>query len=122
MSMIDDIEWSGARIAEAKGIEQAEDTDEIAPTAEELTTLKRICDHIPFMARLILVCEFCERFAFIGLSGVFQNYIQFPVPGPNDKQSGALGRGQRTATLLTTFFGFLCYLTPIVGAILADQF
>jgi POT family proton-dependent oligopeptide transporter len=71
---------------------------------------------------LIVVCEFCERFAFYGISGPFQNYIQFPVPGPNDKQPGALDRGQQTATLLTTFFQFFCYLTPIAGAIVADQF
>ena len=97
-------------------------SDEIEPTAEELNTLDRISDRIPLAAWMIVICEFCERFAFYGMSGPFQNYIQFPVPGPNDEQPGALGRGQRTATSLTTFFQFFCYLTPIAGAIVADQF
>ncbi|CAF1487195.1 unnamed protein product [Adineta ricciae] len=96
--------------------------DEIEPTAEELNTLECISDRIPLTAWMIVVCEFCERFAFYGMSGPFQNYIQFPVPGPNDEQPGALGRGQRTATSLTTFFQFFCFLTPIAGAIVADQF
>jgi dipeptide/tripeptide permease len=37
-------------------------------------------------------------------------------------QPGALGRGQQTATALTTFFQFWCYITPIIGAIVADQY
>ena len=98
------------------------ESNEIEPTAEELATLEHVADSIPLAAWLIVVCEFCERFAFIGLSGPFQNYIQFPVPGPNDKQPGALGRGHRMATLVTTCFQFLCYFTPIGGAIIADQF
>lgn len=33
-----------------------------------------------------------------------------------------MGRGQQVATSLTTFFQFWCYITPIFGAIIADQF
>lgn len=33
-----------------------------------------------------------------------------------------MGKGQQTATSLTTFFQFWCYITPIFGAIVADQF
>ena len=99
----------------------AEDS-EIEPTAEELAVLEHVSDHIPMAVWLIVICELCERFAFVGLSGPFQNYIQFPMPGPNDKQPGALGRGHRMATILTTCFQFLCYLSPIGGAILADQY
>ncbi|CAF1435038.1 unnamed protein product, partial [Adineta steineri] len=65
---------------------------------------------------------FCGSFAFYGISGPFQNYIQFPVPSSNDTQPGALNRGHQTATLLTTFFSFYCNIFPIVGAIVADQF
>jgi proton-dependent oligopeptide transporter, POT family len=90
-------------------------------TAEELATLEHVADPIPWSAWLIVVCEFCERFAFIGLAGPFQNYIQFPVPDPKDKQSGALGRGHRMATLVTTCFQFLNYFTLIGGAVIADQ-
>lgn len=122
MSGIEVIELDAGSVAEPKDTETTENTDETEPTAEELTSLKHVSDQIPAAAWLIIACEFCERFAFLGLSGPFQNYIQFPVPGPGDGQSGALGRGHRAATLLTTFFQFLCYLTPIIGAILADQF
>jgi POT family proton-dependent oligopeptide transporter len=33
-----------------------------------------------------------------------------------------MGKGQQTATALTTFFQFWCYITPIIGAIVSDQF
>ncbi|CAO3630363.1 unnamed protein product [Cunninghamella blakesleeana] len=33
-----------------------------------------------------------------------------------------MGRGQQVATALTTFFQFWCYITPIIGAIIADQY
>lgn len=32
------------------------------------------------------------------------------------------GKGQQTATALTTFFQFWCYITPIIGAIVADSY
>lgn len=33
-----------------------------------------------------------------------------------------MGKGQQTATALNTFFTFWCYITPILGAVIADQF
>jgi POT family proton-dependent oligopeptide transporter len=33
---------------------------------------------------------------------------------------GALGLGQNTASSLQYFFQFWCYITPIIGAIVAD--
>ncbi|CAF3861098.1 unnamed protein product [Rotaria sp. Silwood1] len=122
MSNIDDVESNTEQVTQTKIVNHVQDNDETEPTDEELSTLEHISDQIPLTAWLIVVCEFCERFAFIGLSGPFQNYIQFPIPGPHDKQPGALARGHRIATLLTTFFQFLCFFTPIGGAILADQF
>ncbi|CAF1045440.1 unnamed protein product [Adineta ricciae] len=92
------------------------------PTEEEMISLEHVSDRIPIGAWLIVVCELCERFAFYGLSGPFQNYIQFPPASENSTQPGALNRGQQTATALTTYFQFFAYLTPIAGAILADQF
>ncbi|CAF1317389.1 unnamed protein product [Adineta steineri] len=103
-------------------VDQEKQSHEIEPTTEELNTLEHIPDHIPLAAWMIVVCKFCESFTFYGMSGPFQNYIQFPVPGSNDTQPGALNRGHQTATLLTTFFGFFCSIIPIVGAIVADQF
>lgn len=110
----------GETMSESNTLADAE--IEVEPTDEELATLERVGDRIPWTVWLIVICEFCERFAFIGLSGPFQNYIQFPIPGPNDQQPGALGRGHRMATLVITCFQFLCYFTPIGGAMLADQY
>ncbi|KAJ2716692.1 peptide transporter ptr2 [Coemansia spiralis] len=91
------------------------------PTAEEAATMVRVADSVPPRAFLIIVTEFCERFTYYGVSGLFQNYIQngYKVPGSNP---GALGRGKQTATGLGNFFQFWCYCTPILGAIIADQY
>ncbi|KAI9305055.1 POT family-domain-containing protein [Cunninghamella echinulata] len=94
------------------------------PTEEEWKTLLETSDSIPKSAYLVILVEFCERFTYYGLTGPFQNYIQFPDP-PNGypaENPGALGKGQQTATALTTFFQFWCYCTPIIGAIIADQY
>ncbi|CAG8490153.1 13483_t:CDS:2 [Racocetra fulgida] len=44
------------------------------------------------------------------------------IPTEKNGQPGAIGAGQQTATALTLFFQFFCYITPIFGAILADQY
>ncbi|KAI8992110.1 POT family-domain-containing protein [Mycotypha africana] len=94
-----------------------------APTEEDWKTLRQVPDKIPFSAFLVIIIEFCERFTYYGLSGPFQNYIQNPAPAsyPAEK-AGAMGKGQQTATALTTFFQFWCYITPIIGAVIADQY
>lgn len=109
-----------------------EEVDDLPqPTDEEKATLRRVSDHIPFAAFTIVVVELCERFAFYGLSGVFQNYIQNPLPAggsgsgapvsaTSSQPAGALGRGQTTATGLQQMFSFLAYIFPIMGAIIAD--
>ncbi|KAI5289832.1 peptide transporter ptr2 [Ascosphaera acerosa] len=90
------------------------------PTEEEVETLKMVPDKLPWSAFLIAIVELCERFAYYGLSGPFQNYME------NDKHStsprGAIGLGQSGATGLSNYFQFWCYVTPIVGAIIADQY
>lgn len=122
MSRAEEIELNSADAAEPKIIELIDDLNEIQPTAEELSTLEHVSDRIPLAALLIVICELCERFSFYGVSGLFQNYIEFPLPSGNNTQPGALGLHQQTATALTMFFLFFAYLTPILGAILADQF
>ncbi|KAI9497643.1 POT family-domain-containing protein [Zychaea mexicana] len=93
------------------------------PTEEDWKNLREVADNVPASAYLVILIEFCERFTYYGLSGPFQNYIQHPDPGeyPAD-QPGAMGKGQQTATALTTFFQFWCYITPIIAAIIADQY
>ncbi|KAI9487820.1 MAG: POT family-domain-containing protein [Benjaminiella poitrasii] len=95
----------------------------VEPTEEDYKNLREIADSIPKAAYLVILLEFCERFTYYGLTGPFQNYIQNPNPPsyPADFP-GAMGKGQQTATALTTFFQFWCYITPILGAIVADQY
>ncbi|KAI9493549.1 POT family-domain-containing protein [Zychaea mexicana] len=93
------------------------------PTKDQWGVLREVADSVPKSGYLVILIEFCERFTYYGLSGPFQNYIQQPPPPSYPAETpGALGRGQQTATALTTFFQFWCYITPIIGAIIADQY
>ncbi|CAG8541927.1 3533_t:CDS:2 [Ambispora gerdemannii] len=105
-----------------------QDTDN-GTSREELKTLRRVPDDIPtgkikrtIATWYIVLCELCERFTFYGVSGPFQNYIEFPAPKNLGEQSGAIGKGQQAATALSLFFSFFSYVTPIIGAIVADQY
>lgn len=91
------------------------------PTPEDLLFLPKVADSLPYGAFLVAVVELCERFAYYGLSGPFQNYI---ANGYNDANGlpGALGLKQARATAMTNFFQFWCYVTPIMGAVVADQY
>ncbi|KDR80157.1 hypothetical protein GALMADRAFT_62598 [Galerina marginata CBS 339.88] len=97
------------------------------PTEEERATLRRVPDKVPWNAYLIAIIEFAERFSFYGSSVVFTNFIQRPLPPGSHTgsaglhgQAGALGMGQRASTGLTTFYQFWCYITPLIGAYIAD--
>lgn len=46
------------------------------PTEEEKSTLRHVSDSLPWSAFLVAIIELSERFAYYGLSGPFQNYIQ----------------------------------------------
>ncbi|CAF1465192.1 unnamed protein product [Adineta steineri] len=101
-----------------------ESIDEIEPTDQEIESLPHVSDKIPVNVWLIILSQFAYGFAYYGLNGQFQNYIQFPVPVHNDghHQPGALNKGQTVATSVTTFFRFCSALTSMVGAIVADQY
>ncbi|ORY92083.1 MFS peptide transporter, partial [Syncephalastrum racemosum] len=93
------------------------------PTEKDWSDLRQVADSVPKSAFLVILLEFCERFTYYGLNGPFQNYIQQPAPESYPaEQPGALGRGQQTATALTTFFQFWCYVTPLIGGMIADQY
>ncbi|KAF8878530.1 peptide transporter PTR2A, partial [Infundibulicybe gibba] len=99
------------------------------PTEYERATLRRVSDSIPWNAYLIGFVELAERFSFYGCQVVFTNFIQQPLPtgsrtgaGGQNGQSGALGMGQRASTGLTTFYQFWCYITPLLGAWIADTY
>ncbi|KAG7095396.1 hypothetical protein E1B28_006149 [Marasmius oreades] len=99
------------------------------PSEEERQTLRRVSDSLPWNAFLIAIIEMAERFSYYGCSAVFTNFIQQRLPpgsltgaGGPDGQSGALGLGQKAATGLTTFYQFWVYLTPLLGAYVADTY
>lgn len=59
------------------------------PTEEELATLRKVADQLPWSAFIVALVELCERFTYYGLSGPFQNYIQYH---PHDTPvRGAIG-------------------------------
>ena len=47
------------------------------PTEKEIATLRKVADHLPWSAFIVALVELCERFTYYGLSGPFQNYIQY---------------------------------------------
>ncbi|KAH7115234.1 peptide transporter PTR2-A [Dendryphion nanum] len=104
-----------------QGTTHSHDLDDEGPTINELATLPRVADKLPWGAFLVAIVELCERFAYYGLSGPFQNYMANKYHDPNGLP-GAIGLAQSGATALSNFFQFWCYLTPILGAIIADQF
>ncbi|KAI9923601.1 hypothetical protein ASPWEDRAFT_51386 [Aspergillus wentii DTO 134E9] len=98
------------------------------PTELEERTLRRVSGKIPWVAYSIAFVELCERFSYYGTTAVFANFIQQPRPDGSSTgagyggQSGALGMGQRASTGLITFNTFWCYLMPILGAWIADEY
>ncbi|KAI7222568.1 peptide transport protein PTR2 [Hortaea werneckii] len=90
------------------------------PNEYEKKTLRRIGDKFPKKAYLVALVELCERFTYYGCQGLFQNYIN-NNPDGTDGTPG-LGLGHAGATGLNVFFQFFCYITPILGAIVADQY
>ncbi|EEQ89342.1 hypothetical protein RJZ56_005474 [Blastomyces dermatitidis] len=100
-----------------------------APTPDEIETLRRVPDKIPWLAFSIAFVELCERFSYYGTIVVFVNFIQRDLPegsttgaGGTHRTPGALGLGQRASTGLTLFNSFWSYVMPLAGAYVADQY
>ncbi|KEF60533.1 POT family proton-dependent oligopeptide transporter [Exophiala aquamarina CBS 119918] len=102
------------------------------PTHEELESLPRVPDKIPWRVYTVAFVELCERFSYYGTAILFQNFVQRKLQTPTGKavnpsgdynnNPGALGQGQQIATGMSTFFSFWCYVTPLLGAYLADSY
>ncbi|KAF1992813.1 PTR2-domain-containing protein [Amniculicola lignicola CBS 123094] len=100
------------------------------PTAEELLTLPRVSGTIPWTAYTIAFVEFAERFGYYGCQVLYTNFIQHPLPEGQptgrdprtEGQPGALDMGQRASFGIGTFNSFWAYSTPIIGAIIADEY
>jgi POT family proton-dependent oligopeptide transporter len=114
------------------GSEFETEPGEDKPTEEELATLRRVSDHVPFRAYTIAFVELVERLSYYGTIQVYTNFIQFPRSGPatgaainphaDDAQPGFLDMKQRASTGLTTFNQFWVYLLPLFGAYIADTY
>ncbi|KAH9833080.1 POT family-domain-containing protein [Rhodofomes roseus] len=108
------------------------DHDLPIPTQEDLATLRRVSEKIPFKAYTIAFVELVERLSYYGTTQVFVNFIQKPNPGTStgkaldpgadNAQPGALGMGQQASTGLTTFNQFWVFLIPLFGAYVADTY
>lgn len=90
----------------------------LAPTEEELSTLRKVSDRLPLSTWSVALVELGERFTYYGVTGPFQNYMQNPRGG---LRPGAIGLGQQSASALSYFFQFWCYVTPILGAVISDK-
>ncbi|KAF5096740.1 hypothetical protein D0Z03_001556 [Geotrichum reessii] len=91
----------------------------LTPTEEELATLRKVSDKLPWSAWSVAIVELGERFTYYGVTGPFQNYMQNQRGG---LRPGAIGLGQQGASALSYFFQFWCYVTPIFGAIISDKY
>ncbi|KAL1953755.1 hypothetical protein VTO42DRAFT_2286 [Malbranchea cinnamomea] len=91
------------------------------PTEEEQATLQKVAGPLPWSAFLVAVVELAERFTYYGVNGPFQNYMQHPYRNPSGVP-GAIGLGQSRATGLSNFFQLWCYITSVLGGIVADQY
>ncbi|KAJ8118078.1 hypothetical protein OPT61_g871 [Boeremia exigua] len=104
------------------------------PTEEELKTLRRVSGKIPWQIFTIAFVELCERFGYYGCQVLYTNFVQWELPTVNgelsrtgrdptpDGQPGGLGMGQRASFGIGTFNSFWAYTTPIIGAIIADEY
>ncbi|KAF5517941.1 Peptide transporter PTR2 [Colletotrichum aenigma] len=103
-----------------KDAESGPTPDGAEPNEYERGTLRRVGESLPASAFLIAVVELTERFTYYGAQGLFQNYISNDANGVDGPKG--LGMGHQAATGLNLFFQWFCYVTPILGAIIADQY
>ncbi|KAK7007588.1 Peptide/h+ symporter protein [Favolaschia claudopus] len=100
-------------------------------TEHELATLRHVRDKIPWASFSVAAVEFAERWTYYGTANLFANYIRAPLPPgsttgavPRANRAngiaGALGLGQQKSFAIRTFNSFFLYVTPFLGAIIAD--
>ncbi|KAL7931302.1 PTR2 domain-containing protein [Trichoderma chlorosporum] len=88
-------------------------------TSEDTENLPRVVASLPWRVWCVLAISMMERFTYYGVTSPFQNYVQI---GLNDTvRHGALGLGQSRSTSINLAFLFLSYTSPLLGAILADN-
>jgi dipeptide/tripeptide permease len=113
-----------------EGEDHLEDPLYPRPTEDERTTLRKVADKIPAASFVLCAVEFAERASYYGVTQVWANFMQFPLPiGGNgagatqrgsQESAGALGKGLQFSNAFTLLFTFLAYVIPIFGAWVAD--
>jgi proton-dependent oligopeptide transporter, POT family len=107
------------------------DEGEELPSEEDLRTLRRVSDKIPYKAYTVAFVELAERMSYYGTTAVFTNFIAQPretrtgaakFPNSDNPHPGALDRGQAAAANITTFNSFWVYMMPLFGAYIADTY
>ena len=91
----------------ASGLPTARD---FGPAEEELARPDGCQRPYPKKVGFIVADEFCERFSYYGLRAVLVLYFK-----------SVLGLTDSASTVSFHLFASLCYLTPIMGAVLADS-
>jgi dipeptide/tripeptide permease len=122
--------YDGEAESPVEGEHHVDDPSYPRPTEEERSTLRRVADKIPAASFVLCAVEFSERASYYGVTQVWSNFMQFPLPAggngagatPKGTQetAGALGRGLQFANAFTLLFTFLAYVIPIFGAWIAD--
>lgn len=51
-------------------------SDRVYPTDEEMTTLRRVSDNIPWAAYTVAFVELCERFSYYGTTAVCMECLE----------------------------------------------
>ncbi|NXF06907.1 S15A1 protein, partial [Smithornis capensis] len=81
-----------------------------ALSSHHLSSLQPLCSGCPVSIFFIVINEFCERFSYYGMRAVLVLYFTY-----------FLRWDDNLATAIYHTFVALCYLTPILGAIIADS-
>ncbi|KAK5130759.1 hypothetical protein LTR08_001704 [Meristemomyces frigidus] len=104
--------------------------DEQSPTEKDKQTLRKVAGPVSWSGYMLCFIEAANNASYYGVTGVFANFIQRPLPAGGNgwgappkgtqESAGALGLGLQTAQALTVLFTFLAYCTPLLGGYLAD--
>ncbi|TVY47768.1 Peptide transporter [Lachnellula occidentalis] len=109
---------------EAASLSSGEDGRE--PSEHEKQILRKVAGPVTWAGYVLCFVEAANNASYYGVSGVFANYIQRPLPAGGNGQvrtqlsAGALGLGLQAAQAVTVLFTFLVYCTPLLGGYLAD--
>ncbi|PSN62440.1 oligopeptide transporter [Corynespora cassiicola Philippines] len=111
-------------------IEQVESRDaDVCPQIEDDSRkLRRVSGKLPWSAWSIATVELFNSMSTSGTLVVVVNFLQHPLPPGSETgaaahgQPGAFGLGQRASTGTSVAAGLWMSVSPLLGAIIADQY